>query len=447
MTTPDELYQFAGQPTPMAEGETTCICAPGEPAQFPYGIEYRGPHETVADGTNRAVRLNARALAGTGLPVLLTSFSYSTVGDDGISQNVFDAGLPKEVEQEVGHLRRTSIGSIATRILHMVVHNPDHLARTLTPPSFAVLDLDVVEAILANTVVFSVWERDRVDEAIVSNLNRCGQLWVPCQQNKEMLIQSGVREWKVKVVPHPFDPDSDMAKLVRRKPEFKPAGSATKRFYSIGHWQPRKGFHELIGAFLCAFTPDDDVSLTIKYGGGDWKDYPNPQQSMVQWLVDSRVRRNGWSKDSFDKKVKLIGGRVSESQILKLHFDNNIYVSASHGEAWNLGAFDAKVAGNTLVHVPWGGTCDFDDVGRDSIVPYHLGPVHSSYRWEPGAQWAAYDFEDLVTAIREVSPATYARSSKFDHMFSLKNVGDQIKQNVLDLLEQNNPVAYTELAK
>jgi glycosyltransferase involved in cell wall biosynthesis len=447
MTTPDEMYKFAGLPEPVGPDEDVCVCAPGTAAEFPFGVEYRGPHETIADGTNRAVRLNARALAETGMPVLLTSFAYSTVDENGVLQNVFDAGLPQEIEAEVGPLRRTNIGAIATRILHMVVHNADHLARVLTPPSFSVLDIDVVEAILSNTIVFSVWERDRIDQSIVSNLNRCGQLWVPCEQNREMLVASGVREWKVKVVPHPFDADSDMAKLVRRKPTFKPAGGAERRYYSIGHWQPRKGFHELVGAFLCAFTPSDDTSLTIKYGGGEWKDYPSPQQSSAQWLVDSRVRRNGWTRELFDKKVKLIGGRISDNQILKLHFDNNIYVSASHGEAWNLGAFDAKVAGNTLVHVPWGGTSDFDDVGRDAIVPYHMAQVHSSYRWEAGAQWAEYDFEDLVSAVKDTQSATYARSSKFDHLFSLKNVGSQIKQNVLDLLEQNNPVAHTELSK
>ena len=444
MTTPDQLHSFAGAPTPIEDGENVAICAQGEPAKYITGIEYRGPHETVADGTNRAVRLNARALASAGLPLLLTSFAHIVVDESGICHRVFDVGLPEDVENEVGPLRRTSIGTVSARILHMVVTSADHLRRSVLPRSYALMELDEVEQLLATTVVYSVWERDRIDREIVEIMNRCGQQWVPCEQNKQMLVDSGVIESKVKVVPHPFDPESKIAKLTKRPAGYRPPDGATKRFYSIGHWQPRKGYHELIGAFLQAYGPNDDATLTLKINGHSWPDYPNPEESVSQWLQDSAVKRNGWDSASLDKRVTLIRKRISEDQIVKLHFENNIYVSASRGEAWNLGAWDAKIAGNVMVHVPYGGTADFEDMSRDLIVPYHMAPVHSSYRWEPGAQWADFDQQDLVEALRDAQPAPFVRTDKFNR-FTIESVGKEMRANLLNMLELTFPQAWEYL--
>ena len=47
----------------------------GKDADHPFGVAYQGEYETLHDGTAVAVRKHAVALARTGLPVLLRSFS------------------------------------------------------------------------------------------------------------------------------------------------------------------------------------------------------------------------------------------------------------------------------------------------------------------------------------------------------------------------------------
>jgi len=145
------------------------------------------------------------------------------------------------------------------------------------------------------------------------------------------------------------------------------------------------------------------------------------------------VIANGWTNAAFRSRVTLIPGKVTEDAITKLHFMNNVYVSSSRGEAWNLGAFAAKVAGNRLVYVPYGGTEDFSDAS-DVKIPFHMAPVPESYRWEPGAEWADFDTDALcVTLAGTQAPTRFERPAWFESHFSLASVGTLMRKLVLEV--------------
>ena len=111
-------------------------------------------------------------------------------------------------------------------------------------------------------------------------------------------------------------------------------------------------------------------------------------------------------------------------------------MSSSHGEAWCLPAYEAKVAGNAMVHVPYGGTADFA-AASDVAVPFRLGPVHTGYGWEPGARWADYHIADLSAALRAArAPARYERPVGFAERFSFDSVGREMARHVLELLDR-----------
>lgn len=449
---------------------------PGTDAEHPFGVLYQGEYETEHDGTARAVRLHARALAATGLPVLIKSFSHSIVSADGVVEPVHNVGLSDRVVTETlnpykpaieaterrqilsalapgampppwilgrtASLRMSSIGQLVPSIKHLVVRSVEQLQNCILPRSVTHEDPSVVialrDAIYANTIVYSVWERDRIDPKIVRQLSRVGQCWVPCEQNRNALARSGVPAERVFVVPHPYEPEAALCKLVRRKP--KPG----KRFYSIGRWEPRKGYAELIEAFACAFHPGE-ATLTLKVNLRNWPNYPSPEQAMLHAL--RAHRSNGWTVESLARDVVILTDMLRDDQILKLHFNHNIYVSSSHGEAWNLGAFDAKVAGNVMVHVPYGGTSDFENLDTDVRVPHRIGPVHASYGWETGAEWATYTVEALAEALRQVqAPTAYVRPDRCEERFSMAAVGRRMRDLVLQLVAETHPKAREYLA-
>lgn len=418
--------------------EEAPVFAEGQTAEHPYGVLYQGEWETENDGNAFAVRKHARALADAGVPVILKSFS-NVVVTDGVAEPVPVIGLPEKVRQEVRGLHRTSVSRIAPMVKHMVVANAERFARTLMrgivgPADRAELVIGAQQAAYQGTIIYSVWERSAISQDVARHLSLAAENWVPCHHNAEMLRKAGVE--RVRVVPHPYDPADDICKLVQRP---LPAGG-WRLFYSIGKWEPRKGYAKLIEAFLRAFTPLDKAVLTIKYSGGQHRDYPTPDEAVMMALSRPEVQANGWTADKLDGRLVLVGKRLPRSRIVELHYRNNIYVNSSHGEGWCLPAFEAKLAGNGLVHVAYGGTADFAHI-RDRRVPFRMAPVHSSYGWEPEAEWADYDIEHLAEALHLTTPPEkFERPKGFD-AFSKANVGQQMRARIIEITRRLEPTA------
>ena len=409
---------------------------PGQVATHDYGVMYQAEWETPWDGTAVAARLHARALAAQGVPVLLRSFSGVVVNEDGVAESVFATGLPDSVKTEVGTLPDTSIGTLAIILRHLVVRGQGALENYLMPRHVLHTDPEILlglrRAVYDSTITYTVWERDRVAPGVAALLARCGQTWVPCRQNAAMLIRSGVPAEKVYIVPHPYEPSDPICRLTARRPQ------QGRRFYTIGRWEPRKGLHELVGAFMQAFRPGDDATLTIKTSAGKWLGYPPPDESIAGWLKQYDYWKN---PETLAQHLKVDTRRYPRSKILKLHFDSNVYVSASRGEAWALPAFEAKLAGNRVVHVPYGGTAEFCEP-EDVAVPFSMEAVHPSYGWEPDAQWASFTSDALANALRKVTaPSEYVRPSHYERVFGFDAVGRQMADLIVGQLDRVDPRA------
>lgn len=432
-----------GIEAPIRPGKDDAEFAQGRPADHPFAVQYQGEYETPWDGTAVAVRAHARALASTGVPVFLRTFSGMVIDAHGLPQSVHIGGVPEVVRNEIGQLDKTVASAYCPVVKHLVVRDADHLNRVIIPRGaipVAGIDAQILmrKHHYDNTIVYSVWERDRVDPAIALTLSRVAECWVPCEENRQMLIRSGVPEEKIVVVPHPYDPESPVLKLRRRIPQ-----AEWKRFYSIGRWEPRKGYAELIHAFLLGFRPGDKASLAIKYTGGKWPGYPTPEEALLSAAADQRVRAQGWTADSIGAHVHLVEGRFPRPAILKIHFKNNIYVCSSHGEAWCLPAFEAALAGNSLVYVPVGGVSSFarPSAGDVPVISPKLCPVPESYHWESDAQWQDYSIEDLAAALVLARAPTDHAARPLASLPSLASVGRQMRDRILALTI--NPEART----
>lgn len=418
---------------------TEAESAPGRPGQHEFAAMYQGEFETPWDGTAVAVRLHARALASAGIPVLLKSFSGIVIDESGYPQPVHQLGLPKSVADEVGSLTRTTSRQCWPRILHLVVRDAEHLQRMVIPRGAISYGSDIEndsgmrKQIYDSTIVYSVWERDRIDPAIVRTLSRVAECWVPSFDNLQMLVRSGVPTSKVFVVPHPYDPDSDLLKLRQRAP------APTRRLYSIGRWEPRKAYAELIEAFLRAFTPSDDAALTIKYTGGKWPGYPTPEEVVAWCTSNPELVARGWTRARFDERVTLREGRFPRAEILRLHFTNNIYVSSSRGEAWCLPAFEAMLAGNALGTTMTGTTEFFKQAEGSALLSGSapMVPVHPSYGWEADAQWLGFETAKLSELLLRCGVPTSHAGVDLGR-FSLESVGAWMKERVL-AVAKNHP--------
>lgn len=438
------MSEFSGAPFRSPSPGEAPEGAGGRPGEHLCAVTYQGEFETPWDGTAVAVRAHARALATTKIPVLLRSFSGMATDAYGSVRPVHQVGLDPSVAREVESLLKTTARAYFPMIKHAVVSSSEHL-KQLVIPRGAIAMGGIEESakmrsfIFDSTILYTVWERDRIDPGIAKTMTRVADNWVPCDSNRRTLIASGVPEDRVHVVPHPYDRADPVLRLRARAPD-----TQWRKFYSIGRWEPRKGYVELIEAFLRAFTPKDNAILTIKYTGGNWPDYPTPDEAVARAYAQGPILANGWTLARIRERVRLIEGRFPRSRVLELHYRNNIYVSASHGEAWCLPAFEAALAGNNVCYVPSGGVEDYLGSGHSVVTTDGLDVAPASYKWEPGALWTGYAVFDLARAlVRSHAPTvTHDRPDSIAlDRYTLEAVGKVMRERVLAVSKRKPEIA------
>ena len=380
-------------PTPTAHEMEHSYVAPGRKAQLNMCVTYSAHWKNEADGMARHARQQVRALAMTGMALRLQSMDRRVILNDELDPSV----------QRLLYLESISSTYTAISIKHFIFDSPAVLRETICPVGIRnSISEEAVARIARSTIVYTSWERNVVHNDFVKQLNDLGQIWVPCHANRDAFVQSGVSPDRVRVVPFPFDPEEHTIAAPRGS-DVVPDG---KRFYHIGKWEPRKNQHRLIGAFLLAFTPKDKASLFIKTSGFGlpWANYPNGIESLNFWLEDPRVKANGWDEKSMDRLIRIVDEKLSKQEIEKIHASNNIYVSSGLGEAWDIPAFDAKLAGNRLVYVGYGGPAEYADSEDVKVYWENMEEVHSGYLWESNAEWASVSTEALAEALKKATP-------------------------------------------
>lgn len=406
------------QAAPVVENLQHDYVAVGEPALFPGGVVFKSHWKASADGMAVHSRATARALALAGIPTKLEPIGRSLLLDDELDEDA----------RRVAWMSGMSLGTVHCNLVQTIFSDPDYLNNVCLPPGARFGgQAQGEEQVLRNTIVYTSWERDRVHPKIVSVLNRMAEVWVPCQQNAQAFQESGVE--RLRIIPYGYDPEAwSLAEPRGRTPV--PDG---KRFYMIGKWEPRKNQHAVIGAFLQAFTPKDKASLYIKTGsfGADWASYPLPKEGLEFWSRSSVVKAQGWTAEAINKRVRIHQERITDAALRDIHRTNNIYVSASCGEAVNIPAFESKVAGNRMIYVPWGGPADFAEES-DVRVAYDMKPVHPGYNWpEKDALWAQPLMKSLVESMQAVTVKSERRVPyNLEARYSLAAVANQMQQRL-----------------
>lgn len=350
------------------------------------GVIWRGPWEGVADGTSVATRLHVLALEKAGVAVKL--FAPGAFLDPLPGRPGGPGTLDPMVVAQVGHLRQTEIGRI-TASVHHLLPTYDALRQALYPMGTDSGDREMIEATHARKVLLTVLERDRVEPRIMELVIRFGQVWVPCRRNRDVLVRSGADPERVHVVPHPYDEASPM--LAIRETPMVPG---PMNFLALGKWEPRKNLDAVIGGFMLSHAcpkhaPADYWRLIVKTSGfARVPGYPESATASVRkWLEDERVKSNGWTAENVADRILIIQNTLSYQDIVRLYRGAHRFVTASHGEAFDLPAFDAVMAGIPLIHTGFGGSEDYATGQRIWKGEDGLEDVHPMYKWTK-AKWA-----------------------------------------------------------
>ncbi len=260
-----------------------------------------------------------------------------------------------------------------------------------------------------------VFERQYIEPGLAEDLRQLSGIWCQCKANQEVLAKHGVTN--TTLIHHPYFDEDPHLKLK------KPMGLS--KFYWIGRFEPRKAPDNLIKAFMRAFRPGE-ATLTVKLSVYNDFPYLEPEE-VIEDQIEVEQVGNGWTPENWHQGVRILRGRLTKAEMLQLHAQNDVYVSASRGEGLELSAFSAKVGGRQLLLTDSGGVRDFMTEGDILVPATRTIPASSQYPWGPGATYSDYYLDDLVTGFQRMRAQTPS-GARPEAKFKAENVGQAFRQ-------------------
>jgi glycosyltransferase involved in cell wall biosynthesis len=192
-------------------------------------------------------------------------------------------------------------------------------------------------------IAYTTWEASSpVTAEVHTALTDFDAIWVPSSVTAAMFApRQPMDHPPTFVVPHAFDPETLPA---RRRGH--PRSGGRFRFYYVGAWTSRKNPSGLLRAWAMAFTPADEVDLFLYCHG----------TSQEQFAV--ALHQTGLVADAM-APVIFHNQPLTDEQYTDIHRAHDCFVTATRGEAWDLPAFDAMLAGRHVIHPRGMGSDDF----------------------------------------------------------------------------------------
>jgi glycosyltransferase involved in cell wall biosynthesis len=227
---------------------------------------------------------------------------------------------------------------------------PDVVVWHTRPDNLKDMDLGDTPAVAITT-----WEASPFPPQHAHALKPFDLVIVPSTFCVDVLTRAGLEN--VVNVPHTYDPFFWAPSELPRDPD------RPYRYYTIGAWGERKNPLGVLKAYLTAFTKRDPVHLTMVLQNAD----------MGQ--IKSVIGGCGIPVDELPA-LNVPPNRLSEEELLDLHQGADCFVSATRGEGWGLGAFEAACVGNRIIMPAETGQRDFLEVLGYPVV------------WSPDCRYA-----------------------------------------------------------
>lgn len=343
------------------------------PARSRRGIRYIAPYDS--GGYSTAARRNLIGLRNAGVPLTWTPM---------ICGSGWHLGYQPFTGRCIGDPDLDPLCNLSIDYDTVIVHTvPEYLVRWRSQEPDKML------------VAHTVWETDRLPHHWVVPLEQADHILVPCAWNKLVFEQRGLTP-DVGIFPH-----IAVAPEPIRHPTFSGIPDDHFVFYAIEVWSARKALWNTLTAYLSTFTARDPVTLILKTSSrtmccrGLFGGFGRTQDA-----VDRILRR--YCRPA---RVKLLTGCLSRQDISRLHARGDCYISLSHGEGWNMGAFDAAAHGKPVIITGFGGQTDYLPRQSAYFVDYHLTTVQDDLgkpSFTEDQRWAEPSIEHASALMREV---------------------------------------------
>lgn len=262
-----------------------------------------------------------------------------------------------------------------------------------------------------------------------NRLNLMDEIWVINEQMVECARNSGVTR-PIKIVSHPMD-ISKFEKPWPPIPEIKNWDNGTFIFYTIGEFTRRKNFASIIRAFHTEFDRFEPVSLLIKTSG--------PQEEVIKYCNEIKRGLKMYPDINQYKQDIIITDRLTDENIYRLHRSCDVFVTASHGEAFSIPCAEAMALGNTPIAPRFAGFLEYLNDLNAWLVDGTMQPVFGCFDtfqdlFTAKDDWFVVDERSLQKAMRSAYENKALRDEKAmngidrAYDFTYEKVGQKMKE-------------------
>lgn len=372
-------------------------------------VTYIGP-VTDSSGYSEAARNNIAALHYGGVTVNVVPLSFEKFKSD---------------LGDLGKLAKSLVGKNHPGKIQILHCTPNMYANHIKKDMY--------------NIGYTVWETDKLPSDWVNDINRCNEVWVPCNHNVEVFKRSGVNI-PVYCIPHAFNPEYQ-----NEEKEELPVNNIDENdfvFYSIFQWTERKNPLSLLKAYLTEFKENENVVLILKTYLVDPTNN-NEKEAIKNQIKDLKAALHLKSYP----KVLLISSLLSSQQIKELHLIGDCFVSLHACEGFGVPIAEAMLSDSVVLTTSYGGPSDFiiENV-TGFTVPYTMTPV-CGMPWSHYAgdqNWASPDIDTAKKKMRRIFNIGQPRLDSLGHIrsnakekiqteYSWEAVGHLMKNRLLEI--------------
>jgi glycosyltransferase involved in cell wall biosynthesis len=219
------------------------------------------------------------------------------------------------------------------------------------------VSIDLQPFFRGTNIQWVVFESTRVPEIVMNTMIKADVVWVPSTWGRSTLITNGIDPARCDIVPEGVDTD-------RYHPYLTGNADKVTRFLTVGKFEERKSYKEILLAWASVFANEPSVELVIKTD--HFVNVEHKQKNLNEFLNQLNLTN-----------VHPVWNKVDLDQMSQLYRSSDVFLLPSKGEGWGLPLIEAAAQGLPIITTMYSGQAEYLQHIKTSVIPveFDLGEI------------------------------------------------------------------------